>query len=88
MLKGGVLLKILTTATLKGGVGKTYQKLNLSKKIINKINKPIERETGISESFYLSKKVSNQLKELSKQTGKSKSYIVNSILEASLEEFL
>lgn len=64
------------------------QKSNLSEKIIDKINKPIERETGISESFYLSKKVSNQLKILSKQTGKSKSYIVNSILEASLEEFL
>lgn len=64
------------------------QKSNLSEKIINKINKPIERETGVSESFYLSKKVSNQLKTLSKQTGKSKSYIVNSILEASLEEFL
>lgn len=66
----------------------TTQKSNLSEKIINKINKPIERETGVSESFYLSKKVSNQLKALSKQTGKSKSYIVNSILEASLEEFL
>lgn len=64
------------------------QKSNLSEKIINKINKPIERETGVSESFYLSKKVSNQLKALSKQTGKSKSYIVNSILEASLEEFI
>lgn len=43
MLKGGALLRILTTVTLKGGVGKTHQKLNLSKKIINKINKPIER---------------------------------------------
>lgn len=66
----------------------TTQKSNLSEKIINKINEPIERETGVSESFYLSKKVSNQLKALSKQTGKSKSYIVNSILEASLEEFI
>lgn len=66
----------------------TTQKSNLSEKIINKINEPIERETGVSESFYLSKKVSNQLKALSKQTGKSKSYIVNSILEVSLEEFI
>lgn len=66
----------------------TEKTLNdFAENLIAEIEGPIEKETGVSQTFYLKKDISDKLAKLSKKTGKSKSYIVNKILTISFNEF-